>query len=73
MKVDMKKLKKPKSKDILAEEETEEKSERRELLKEQIVMKLRLSEKRILEELAEKTGLKLSPLIRSLLKKHDYI
>lgn len=74
MNLDLSKLKKPESKDILDnEEETEALPLKRELLTETAVIKLRSSEKWELKRLAETKGLKLSPLVRSLLKKHDYI
>jgi hypothetical protein len=64
----------PKDTDILEEEEAEEKPRsEKELLTAHITIKLRPSEKRILEKQAEETGLKLSPLVRSYLKKHDYL
>jgi len=69
-KINMGKLEKPKSKDILdAEEETNQK----ELLTGQIIIKVRPSEKLKFEKIAEDKGLKLSPLLRSILKKHGYI
>lgn len=74
MKFDMSAVNDPKDKDILEEEETEAKHDRKAKLTEKIGIVVRQSEKRKLEELAEETGvLKLSPLIRSLLKKHGYI
>lgn len=74
MNFDMSKVSDPKDKDILGEEEEkEEKPQGRELLTEQVIIKLPPSEKRILEKQAEESGLKLSPLVRSYLKKHGYI
>lgn len=74
MNLDLSNLKKPESKDILGEkEDAEEIIRKNELLTEQIVIKLRSSEKWELKRLAETKGLKLSPLMRSLLKQHGYI
>lgn len=72
-KFDMSAVSDPQDKNILEEEDAAEKPQGRELLTEQVIIKLPPSEKRILEKQAQESGLKLSPLVRSYLKKYGYI
>jgi hypothetical protein len=67
--MDLTEFKKPKSKNVLKNE----KPLVHERLTERIVVKLLPSEKRTIEEISADTGIKMSPLIRSILKRHDYI
>lgn len=68
--MDLKKYKKPTDKQILAEEAKQEKPKKKERLTASILVKFPPTEKFILEELSDDAGLKLSPFIRTIVKKY---
>lgn len=70
--MDLSKLTKPESKGIL-DADSDEKPRKELLNAKKIMVSLRPSEREKIELLAEEEGVKLSTLIRKLLKKHKYI
>lgn len=70
-KIDLTKLKPREKKNVLTEEVNSPPSKAK--LTDHIMVKFTPQEKRKISDLAERMGLKMSPYLRYILKKHEYI